>query len=92
MRRDRVLAGLLALALAIALERIRGHADWGPSEGVYALSARFVLHGGDLYGSLVGSQPPWVYLFGAGTLWIADSLDWLRFACCLLRSAQPRCS
>jgi hypothetical protein len=84
-RRDRVAAGLLALALAIALERIRGHADWGPSEGVYALSARLVLHGGDLYGSLVGSQPPWTYLFGAGALAIHDSLDWLRFACGLLQ-------
>ncbi|MEA2151635.1 MAG: hypothetical protein QOD69_3465 [Solirubrobacteraceae bacterium] len=84
-RRDRLVAGLLAVALAVVLERIRGHADWGPSEGVYALSARLLLHGGDLYGGLVASQPPWVYLFGAGALSIHDSLDTLRLACGLLQ-------
>jgi len=43
------------------------------------------MHGGDLYGSLVASQPPWTYLFGATTLAIHDSLDALRFACGLLQ-------
>jgi len=82
--RDRLLAALAALALAVVLELVRGHADWGPSEGVYALSSRLLLHGGDLYGGLVASQPPWTYLFGAGVLAISDSLDALRFACGLL--------
>jgi hypothetical protein len=80
-RRDRLAAGLAAFALAVALELVRGHADWGPSEGVYALTSRLLLHGGDLYGGLVASQPPWVYLFGAGALAIHDSLDALRLAC-----------
>ncbi len=84
-RRERVAAGVLALALVVALEGLRGHADWGPSEGVYALSSRLLLQGGDLYGTLVASQPPWVYLFGAGALWIDDSLDALRLACGLLQ-------
>lgn len=83
-RRDRVLATLLALALSVALERIRGHSEWNPSEGVYALSSRMLLGGGDLYHGLVASQPPWLYLFGAIPLWIHDSLDTLRFACGLL--------
>ena len=84
-RRDRLVGALLALALAILLEVLRGHADWGPSEGVYALSSRLLLHGGDLYGGLVASQPPWVYLFGALPLAIHDSLDALRLGCGLLR-------
>jgi hypothetical protein len=84
-RRDRLVAALLACALIVLLERVRGHADWGPSEGVYALTSRLLLHGGDLYGGLVASQPPWVYLFGAVPLAIHDSLDTLRLACGLLQ-------
>ena len=84
-RGDLVASGLLALALTVSLQVARGHADWGPSEGVYALSSRLLLHGGDLYGALVASQPPWTYLFGAATLAIDDSLDALRFACGLLQ-------
>ncbi len=67
------------------LEAVRGHADWGPSEGVYALTSRLLLHGGDLYGGLVASQPPWVYLFGTIPLAIHDSIDALRLACGLLQ-------
>ena len=80
-RRDRLAGGLSAFALAVVLELVRGHADWGPSEGVYALTSRLLLHGGDLYGGLVASQPPWVYLFGAIGLAIHDSIDALRLAC-----------
>lgn len=83
--RDRVAAGLLACGLVVILQVVRGHADWGPSEGVYALSSRLLLDGGDLYGGLVASQPPWVYLFGAVPLAIHDSLDSLRIACGLLQ-------
>jgi hypothetical protein len=84
-RRDRLAATLLALALALVLEVVRGHADWGPSEGVYVLTARLLLHGGDLYGELVASQPPWTYLFGAAVLALHDSLDAMRLACGLLQ-------
>jgi len=44
-----------------------------------------VLDGGDLYGDLVASQPPWAYLFGAAVLAIHDSLDAIRFGCGLLQ-------
>jgi len=84
-RSDRFAAAALALLLAVLLELARGHADWGPSEGVYALTSRLLLHGGDLYGGLIASQPPWTYLFGAGALGIHDSLDTLRLACGLLQ-------
>ncbi len=84
-RRDRAGAGLLALALTVLLQLARGDADWGPSEGVYALTARLLLDGGDLYGGLVASQPPWTYLFGAAALAIDDSLGALRLACGLLQ-------
>lgn len=84
-RRDRLAAALLALALAVLLELIRGHADWGPSEGVYVLTSRLLLNGGELYGELVASQPPWTYLFGTAVLAIHDSLDAIRFGCGLLQ-------
>jgi len=84
-RRDRFGAALAAFSLAVVLEIVRGHADWGPSEGVYALTSRLFLNGGDLYGALVASQPPWTYLFGAGVLAIDDSLSALRLACGLLQ-------
>jgi len=71
-RRDRIGAALVTVALVVVLELLRGHADWGPSEGVYALTSRLLLEHGDLYGGLVASQPPWVYLFGAGALSIHD--------------------
>jgi hypothetical protein len=84
-RRERGAAAALALLLVVLLELARGHADWGPSEGVYALTSRLLLHGGDLYGGLVASQPPWTYLFGSAVLAIHDSLDALRLACGLLQ-------
>jgi hypothetical protein len=84
-RRDRSLAAVVALVISVVLGALRGHADWGPSEGVYALSSRLFLDGGDLYGGLVASQPPWVYLFGAAVLAVHDSLDALRFACGVLQ-------
>lgn len=86
-RADRAAAGLVACGLVVALQALRGHADWGPSEGVYALTSRLLLDGGDLYGGLVASQPPWVYLFGAVPLSIDDSLDALRLACGLVQVA-----
>ncbi len=72
-----VLAGAAALvAVHLAL---RG-TDWDYSEGVYALTAQQIVHGGDLYGRIVGAQPPGVFLVGAALLAIHDSLEWLRLA------------
>lgn len=83
--RDRLLAGAAALLVLAVLQLVRGHSDWGPSEGVYVLSSRLLLHGDGLYGELVASQPPWVYLFGALPLAVHDALDSVRIACGLLQ-------
>jgi hypothetical protein len=66
-------AGLSALVMAA-----RWHQDWGDSEGTYALTARSLLNGGDLYGDIVVAQPPVLFVFGAGVLAIGDSLELLR--------------
>jgi hypothetical protein len=72
-------AGLaLALALAAALTAVRWHQDWNGSEGTYALTARSLLNGGDLYGHTVVAQPPALFVLGAGVLTLGDSLDLLR--------------
>ena len=67
--------------MAAGLEIARGHSDWGPSEGVYAMSAKLVSDGAALYDGLVASQPPWIYLFGTAVLLVHDSIDVLRAAC-----------
>ncbi|HEY7618234.1 MAG TPA: hypothetical protein VH834_00620 [Solirubrobacteraceae bacterium] len=75
-------------ALAFVLVQVaRSHGSWEPSEGVYALTARMFLHGGDLYGDLVAAQPPPLFLVGAGLLAIHDGITWLRFAMGLLQLA-----
>ncbi|MGB9183011.1 MAG: hypothetical protein WCB67_03025 [Solirubrobacteraceae bacterium] len=72
-----VVGGLAAL---VAVHLLLLHTYWDYSEGVYALSARLILHGADLYGQMVGAQPPGVFVTGAVLLAIHDSLEWLRFA------------
>jgi hypothetical protein len=71
-----VLSGAAAL---IAVHLLLRDTYWDYSEGVYALTAQMLLHGGDLYGRIVGAQPPGVFLAGAALLAIHDSLEWLRF-------------
>jgi hypothetical protein len=72
-------AGLaLALALSALVMALRWHQDWGDSEGTYALTARSLLHGGDLYGEMVVAQPPVLFVVGAGVLAVGDSLELLR--------------
>jgi hypothetical protein len=70
---------LLGLAALIAVHLLLLHTYWDYSEGVYALTAHMMLHGGDLYGQIVGAQPPGVFLAGAGLLAIHNSVEWLRF-------------
>src|SRR4051794_33270078 len=71
-------AAIAALALgvtALVIEHlVRGNAYWDYSEGVYLFSSRLLLHGGDLYGTIVAAQPPPLFLAGAGLLSIDDSL------------------
>jgi hypothetical protein len=75
---------IAALALGVAAlvveHLIRGNAYWDYSEGVYLFSSRLLLHGGDLYGSIVAAQPPPLFVAGAGLLSIDDSLGWVRWA------------
>ena len=90
MRYCRVLRGKIryadqGLGLAVGLGALLlvhvalGGTYWDYSEGVYAMTAHMILHGGDLYGTIVGAQPPGVFVAGAGVLAIHDSLEWLRF-------------
>ena len=53
--RDRALlsGAAAAIVLSVALTLLRGDALWGQSDGVYAYTARLLLHGDDLYGRLV---------------------------------------
>ncbi|MFL5862179.1 MAG: hypothetical protein ACJ780_15595, partial [Solirubrobacteraceae bacterium] len=61
------------------------HTYWDFSEGVYALTAHQLLHGGDLYGQIVGAQPPAVFVAGAALLAIHNSVEWLRFGVACLQ-------
>jgi hypothetical protein len=85
--RGRVLiaAGAVGLAALVAVHLLLLHTYWDYSEGVYALSSRLILHGADLYGQMVGAQPPGVFLAGALVLGVHDSLEWLRFGVALLQ-------
>ena len=77
-----ILAGAVAL---LAVHLLLLHTYWDYSEGVYALTAHMMLHGGDLYGQIVGAQPPGVFLAGAALLAIHDSVEWLRFGVACLQ-------
>jgi len=70
---------LLGAAALVAVHVLLLHTYWDYSEGVYALTAHQMLHGGDLYGQIVGAQPPGVFLAGAALLAIHSSVEWLRF-------------
>jgi hypothetical protein len=67
--------GVVVLAL---LHADRGRALWDFSEGVYALTSRLLLGGGDLYGHVVVAQPPGLFLFGGSALAVHDDIEWLR--------------
>jgi hypothetical protein len=47
---------------------------------VYLYTSRLLLHGHDLYGSVVAAQPPPLFVLGTGVLAIHDSLGWARAA------------
>ncbi len=79
-RRER-LAGAYLLAggaLSIAIFIWQGNSYWSYSEGVYAETARLLLHGGDLYQRVAAAQPPPLFLAGAGVLSVSDSIWALR--------------
>jgi hypothetical protein len=69
--------GVLAL---VGLHLARGLAYWNYSEGVYALTARLLREGHDVYGDVVAAQPPWPFVAGAAALALGDSIAFLRSA------------
>ena len=73
-------AAALAVVVAVAEHLLRAHQYWDYSEGVYVYTSRLLLHGHDLYGSVVAAQPPPLFLVGAAVLAIHDSLEWMRAA------------
>jgi hypothetical protein len=81
VRTDGVVIGpvLLGAAALVAVHFLLLHTYWDYSEGVYALTAHQMLHGGDLYGQIVGAQPPGVFLAGVALLAVHSSVEWLRF-------------
>lgn len=74
------LFGVAAVAI-VALEHLwRGDSYWNFSEGVYLMTARAVLEGGDLYASVAAAQPPPLFYLGAGLMGLSDSLLFVRGA------------
>jgi hypothetical protein len=76
---------LVGFAALVAIHLALSDTYWDYSEGVYAYSAHLMLHGRALYTSLVGAQPPGVFLAGVALLAIHESLEWLRFGVALLQ-------
>ena len=70
-------AALTAAVLA-GLGLQHGGAFWSTPDGVYAITARELLHGKQLYHQVAAAQPPIVYLFGAAELAVSDGLTALR--------------
>ena len=60
------------------MQVVHGLSYWNYSEGVYALTTRLFLHGGDLYGTVVAAQLPPIFVAGAGILAVHDGITWLR--------------
>ena len=84
--RQVLLGGLLVGGVAlVAVHLLLHNTYWDYSEGVYALSAHLMLHGGDLYTQIVGAQPPGVFVAGVALLALHDSVEWLRLGVGLLQ-------
>jgi hypothetical protein len=76
-----LIAGAVELALLAAWQR---NGYWDFSDGVYAETARALLHGQRLYRDVAAAQPPPVYLFGALLLAVHDGLASLRAGLALI--------
>jgi hypothetical protein len=70
-----VVVGLVEGGILLAWQR---NAYWSFSDGVYALSARELLHGTVPYRDFAAAQPPPVFLAGAALLAVRDALASLR--------------
>jgi len=69
---------VLAVGVDVVLALLRWKTFWSTPDGVYAMTAREVAHGGALYDDIAAAQPPLLYLFGAAELLISDTLTALR--------------
>lgn len=78
----RLLGAWLALTalVLVALGLWQGQSYWEYSDGVYSLSARYVLEGRSLYSDLAAAQPPSLFYAGAAVLAIDDSAAAIRVA------------
>ena len=86
-RGEAVLLAALVVELALLwLWQRNGY--WDFSDGVYAQTARELLHGAHLYGGVAAAQPPPIYLLGAGLLAIHDGLASLRVGMALAELAS----
>jgi hypothetical protein len=70
---------LTALVL-VALGVWQGQSYWEYSDGVYSLSARYLLDGRELYSDFAAAQPPSLFYVGAAVLAIDDSATAIRVA------------
>jgi len=70
----------LSVLVLVALALWQGHSYWEYSDGVYSLSARYVLDGRSLYSDFAAAQPPSLFYVGAGVLAIDDGVTALRVA------------
>ena len=84
-----LLVGWLALSVLVllALALWQGQSYWEYSDGVYSLSARYVLDGRSLYSDFAAAQPPALFYVGAAVLAIDDSPAAIRVAMAACRAA-----
>jgi len=85
----RLIAGWLALTALVlfALALWQGRSYWEYSDGVYSLSARYVLDGRSLYGDFAAAQPPSLFYVGAAVLAVDDSATAIRAAMAACKAA-----
>jgi len=77
-----LMAGWLALSVLVllALALWQGQSYWEYSDGVYSLSARYVLDGRSLYSDFAAAQPPSLFYVGAAVLAVDDGATSIRVA------------
>lgn len=76
-----------AALVLVALGLWQGHSYWEYSDGVYSLSARYVLDGHALYEDFAAAQPPSLFYVGAAVLAIDDSVTAIRVAMAACKAA-----
>jgi hypothetical protein len=78
---------VLCVLVLVTLALWQGQSYWEYSDGVYSLSARYVLDGRSLYRDFAAAQPPSLFYVGAAVLAIDDSGGAIRVAMAACRAA-----